>query len=662
MSSEAHTLPPPLLGAYPQRDPARPAHAWPAAMRGALAVWRKGGASALPAAVARGLADGAARWRTADASTLAEAARAWRADAARGDIPARDARCGEALALAAAAMQRSLGYVPYDTQLRAAWLMIDGALVEMATGEGKTLAAGLAAAVSALRGTPVHVLTANDYLVRRDRDAMAPMFELLGLRSAAVTAPTSRDERRQAYRHDIVYATGREVVFDYLKDHVALGGERDPRMLRARALGAEATAVTAAPVLPGLHQALIDEADSILLDEACIPFILAAQGAALAVETLEAARAVAATLAEGEFVLRPAVRDAQLTDAGMARLASAMRPGSPLWPLRHGQELVRAALVAERLLLRDRDYALRPDGIALIDEVTGRIAQGRQWTGPLQAMVELKEGLPPSPASSTAARITFQRFFPRYLRLGGMSGTLRESRGELQSLYGCPVVRLPLAQPSRARWLGTRGFIHSAARWAAVVQRVRACVAAGRPVLVGTDSVAASRALSAALDQAAIAHQVLNAVQDADEAALVAQAGQAGRVTVATNIAGRGTDIRLDAAAHAAGGLHVILALANRARRIDRQLRGRGARHGDPGSAERLLALDDAVLALWPRAVLRSAVRAADAQGELPRAWTALLLAGAQHQAEWRTRLLRRDLRLADKGLPDTYRMAGSTE
>jgi preprotein translocase subunit SecA len=572
----------------------------------------------------------------------------------------RDARCGEALALAAAAMQRSLGYVPYDTQLRAAWLMIDGALVEMATGEGKTLAAGLAAAVSALRGVPVHVLTANDYLVQRDRDAMAPMFELLGLRSAAVTARLSRDERHDAYRHDIVYATGREVVFDYLKDHVALGGERDPRMLRARALGGGAAA--AAPVLPGLHQALIDEADSILLDEACIPFILAAPGAAPAVEALDAARAVAARLGAGEFILRPAARDAQLTQSGLDRLTRELQPAGPLWPLRHGQELVRAALVAEHLMLRDRDYALRPDGIALIDEVTGRIAQGRQWTGPLQAMVELKEGRVPSAASSTAARITFQRFFPRYLRLGGMSGTLRESRGELESLYACPVVRLPLAQPSRARWLGTRGFVSAAVRWAAVVQQVRACVAAGRPVLVGTDSVAASRALSAALDHAAIPHQVLNAVQDADEAALVAQAGQAGRVTVATNIAGRGTDIRLDAAAHAAGGLHVILALANRSRRIDRQLRGRGARHGDPGSAERLLALDDAVLALWPRAVRRAAARTADAQGELPSAWTRVLLTGAQHVAEWRTRLLRRDLRLADKGLPETYRIAGSTE
>jgi preprotein translocase subunit SecA len=221
---------------------------------------------------------------------------------------------------------------------------------------------------------------------------------------------------------------------------------------------------------------------------------------------------------------------------------------------------------------------------------------------------------------------------------------------------------VPLARPAQGRWLGTSCHLSSAARATAVVERVRACVAAGRPVLVGTGSVAASQTLSARLDAAGIAHQVLNAVQDADEADRIAAAGRAGAVTVATNIAGRGTDIRLDGAARAAGGLHVVLALANRSRRIDRQLLGRGARHGDPGSAERMLALDDDLLAQWPRLLLRAAARLADAQGRLPGLLGLALLAPAQRRCEWQDRLLRRDLRLADDGLADNYRISGGVE
>jgi preprotein translocase subunit SecA len=277
-------------------------------------------------------------------------------------------------------------------------------------------------------------------------------------------------------------------------------------------------------------------------------------------------------------------------------------------------------------------------------------------------LVELKEGLEPTPATRTAARITYQRFFPRYQRLGGMSGTLREARAELRAAYACPIVRMPLVRPSRASWLGTSCHVSSAARWAAVVQRVRDIVAQGRPVLVGTDSVEASRALSEVLGANGLAHEVLNAVQDADEAAQIARAGAAGVVTVATNIAGRGTDIRLEPAAREAGGLHVILALANRARRIDRQLLGRGARHGDPGSAERMLALDDAVLAAWPRALRKALAGLADAQGRVPPRMATVMLALAQRAAEWRERSLRRDLRLADEGLAENFALAGGTE
>jgi len=643
------SLPGPCADAATATGVVRPLPAW---------QWPRRGA-ALPRATAAALAQTRARWASAPADELTRAATAWRGSRSGGRAMTAQAT-GEALGLAAAALQHTTGLVPYDSQLCAAWLMLDGALAEMATGEGKTLAAALAAAAAALGGTPVQVLTANDYLVQRDQAAMAPCFALLGLHSAAITAAMPREQRPVAYRQDIVYLTGRELVFDYLKDHVALHGDRDARTLRARALAGSAGAAEA--VVPALRLAIVDEADSILLDEACIPFILAAQGAAPRLDALEAARALAARLGEGDFTLQSQRHDAELTARGLARLDGEFHSAGPLYPPRHGQELVRAALVAQHLMRRDRDYALVDGQVALIDTVTGRIAAGRQWTGPLHALIELKEGLAPSTASATAARITYQRFFPRYLRLGGMSGTLREAAGELGGLYGCRVVRVPLTRPSQGRWLGTSGHVTSAARWAAVALRVRDCVAAGRPVLVGTASVAASRALSSVLTAAGLTHQVLNAVQDGDEAERIAAAGRAGCVTVATNIAGRGTDIRLDAAARAAGGLHVILALANRSRRIDRQLLGRGARHGDPGSAERMLALDDELMAQWPRAVLRLAARLADSRGVLPAPLALALLLPAQRRCEWQDRLVRRDLRLADDGLVDNYRLGGSLE
>ena len=568
-----------------------------------------------------------------------------------------------ALGLVAAALQLTLGPRAYGQQGLAAWLMLQGHLVEMATGEGKTLAAGLAAATAALAGLQVHVLTANDYLVQRDRETLQPLYQALGLGSATVCAGTPREERLLAYAQPIVYVTGRELVFNHLKDHLQLSGERDPRVLRARVLARPDAGGFLQPLVPRLQQAIIDEADSILLDEAVIPFILSMPGPPPDVAALEAARVLARLLQPDEYALLPQARRAELRGAGCERIARAIHPSSPLWPARHAFELVRAALVAEHLLRKGRDYVVGEQGVSLIDDITGRIAEGRQWNHPLHAMVELKEGLKPGTPMQTAARITYQRFFPRYERLGGMSGTLRESAGELRALYRCGVRRVPLVKPSQARWLGRRGFVDAAARQLACVEVIRGLLRERRPVLVGTDSVQASQNLSAALQRAGIEHQVLNAVQDADEAEAVARAGEAGRVTVTTNLAGRGTDIRLSDAARAAGGLHVILALSNRSRRIDRQLAGRSARHGDPGSAEAMLSLDDAVVAqAWPARWRAALARLADAQGELPRALIGPLVALAQRQAEWRERLLRRDLRLMDEGQIEQMAFSGRQE
>ncbi len=695
------------FAAYPQRDTDT---SWPAlrdAARWLRATLQRRGMARLPARIDRALAAARRRLMHLDDVKLHALLPKLRAQLRRSGLKGDAA--GYALAVVAEFAQRRLGMTPYPTQLLAAWLMLEGRFAEMATGEGKTLAAGLGAAAAALAGVPVHLLTANDYLVQRDREKMLPLFDALGLSSACVLPSMARAEREAAYRCDIVYLTARELAFDYLRDHLLLSGVRDPRLLRALEIahgqpGQESTdfgvlsamfdvstraasldviaaplpvPVSApstplamqspAPVLPGLCLALIDEADSILLDEATVPLILAAAADATQTASFERAMEIARTLRRGrDYAIDSAQRRAELHDDGRAAVTTAVKAlhgdKGMLRPARRAHELVAAALSACHALQRDRDYTVQDGKLQLIDEVTGRIADGRQWTGPLQAMVELKEGLVPSPGTRVSAQITYQRFFPRYLRVGGMSGTLAEARRELRVLYDGDVQRVPLAKADRRLWLGEQLFADTPARDAALVERVRRMVALGRPVLVGTDSVAASNRLSASLRAAGIDNQLLNATQDAHEAERIARAGCAGVVTVATNIAGRGTDIVLDAAARAAGGLHVVATMRNRSRRIDRQLIGRAARHGDPGSAERLLSLDDTLFAehlpaLWRRFAQRCAQR-----GVVPRLFARPLAAAAQRRAEWRQRALRQHLRRSDEQSAGLYAFFGGAE
>ncbi len=462
-------------------------------------------------------------------------------------------------------------------------------------------------------------------------------------------------------------------MFDYLKDHLSERGEHDPRVLRARALLASAGQGPSdaiggtGPLLPGLHMAVLDEADASLLDEAVMPLILAQPGRPVDAAAYACAYAVTARLQRGrDYHLRPAQRRAQLTEAGRARVDDGVQAGgggatAPLPPQRV-HELAEAALAARWLFRREREYTVTPSGVQLIDEVTGRIAEGRQWSSALQQMVEHKEGVAMSAPAQPAAQITFQRFFPRYLHLGGMSGTLIEARSELRLLYGLGVAPVPLARASRRRWLGETLFVTASLKWAAAVRAIASARQCGRPVLVGTDSVADSAHLSGLLQAAGIPHQMLNAVQDAHEADCIGQAGRSGTVTVATNMAGRGTDIHLDAQARAAGGLHVIACMRNRARRIDRQLIGRCARHGDPGSAQRLAALDDLLLQRALPHWLRRAAAACARQGRVPRLCALPLLALAQRRAEWQEALHRRRLRSAERELDDLYGFAGITE
>ncbi len=581
-----------LLGRYPER--AREAN--PKGRFG-IAAWR---ALAAPAdtlrlrryrAFATAVAERSAALAAISTEALGMRVRDLRADLSRDGFA--EACLVEAFALVDLAAQRALGHRPFDTQVIAARIMFDRRVAEMATGEGKTLAAALCAAVGGLAGVPVHVVTVNDYLVARDAAHMAPMFAALGLTVGHVLSTHDVDARRRAWACDVTYCTAKELVFDYLRDRSV----RDPALSELHRSAAALDGTEAAPstLLRGLCMAVVDEADSILIDEARIPLVLSAAApqsgqVAFHAEALTIARRL---VPDRDFLADPQTRAVTLTDAGRATLDAWPAVEAAAWRHRlQRDEAIGTALAALHVYRSDHHYLVRDGKVHIIDDSTGRLAPGRVWSRGLHQMIELKEGCATSAEQVTASQITYQRFFRRYLHLGGMSGTVREARSELATVYGLDVVAVPLRRPDRRRLLPTRLFRDHRTQWLAVIARTLAVTENGRPVLIGTDSVAASESLGRALASAGIAHAVLSARNDGEEAAIVAQAGCAGRVTVATNMAGRGTDIPLAAGVADSGGLHVISCQHNASRRIDRQLIGRCARQGDPGSAETLLALD----------------------------------------------------------------------
>jgi preprotein translocase subunit SecA len=537
-----------------------------------------------------------------------------------------DILLAELFAIIKKTCERELGHIPYDTQLIAARIMLDGKLAEMATGEGKTLAAGICVAAAALAGIPVHLITSNDYLVTRDAESLSPLHLALGLSVGTVVQGMETPARKQAYDCNITYVTAKELVFDYLRDRTS--GSRARTSLHHRV--AQIAGQTPNTLLRGLYMAIIDEADSILIDEARVPLILSQSVLQDAqVEYHSNIFALASTLiSQQDFVLNQRILSAELTESGLQKLHDERQKlGQLSHNKMHLEETMCQALAALYLFHRDKHYLVRDDAVHIIDEITGRISPGRVWSRGLHQLIELKEHCKPSGEMVTAAQITYQRFFPRYLRLGGMSGTLSESRAELFSLFDLKIVKVPLRKPSQRIILPTRIYRDHQALWAAVTKRVSSLHKNGHPILIGTDSVADSEVLSAQLKQAGLAHEVLNARQDQREANIVAQAGQAKQITVSTNIAGRGTDIALGKGVEALGGIHLISCQHNPSRRIDRQLIGRCARQGKPGVAETLISMDKPLIAdLFPFWVKQWLVKLAGIAGFSRPQWLVMLV------------------------------------
>jgi preprotein translocase subunit SecA len=542
----------------------------------------------------------------------------------------------EALALVREAAVRSTGMRPFDTQLLGVACVVTGRLAEMQTGEGKTLTAGLGAALVACAKVPVHVATVNDYLAERDAQDNQALFSYLGLSVGHVITGMSLEQRRAAYACDIAYCTGKELVFDYLKDRVQVGHDTNQVRHRFQALLGDPPKPL---LLRGLHFAIVDEADSVFIDEARTPLILSDNAGQPEDPSLftEALGLAARMQAPDHFRIQPAHRELVLTTLGRQWLTEHTLTLGRDWAVRASREhLVSQALRALHLFHRDQHYIVSDQKVHIVDEHTGRVLPGRIWEGGLHQTIEAKEGCPYSDQSRTVARITYQRFFRRYLRLSGMTGTAQEVRRELWAVYGLETVVVPTHRPSQRRTLPPVALATEAARWARVVQEVRPLLAQGRPVLIGTRTVEASEALSAVLSAHGLPHQLLNARQDADEADMVARAGEPGMLTVATNMAGRGTDIKLPPEVKASGGLHVILTAFHDASRVDRQLFGRAARQGDPGTVQALVCLEDALLAHHAGGLLATVQRMlpAGSEGVLASLSLRLLRWWAQRRAE----------------------------
>lgn len=491
------------------------------------------------------------------------------------EIAARTGNLLQYMAVAAVAASRILGQEMYDVQLRGALALARGSIAEMQTGEGKTLAAVPAVAWLARERKGVHAMTVNDYLAGRDARWMGDIYRLLGLTVGYVNQAMTAEERRAAYGCDITYASANEIGFDVLRDRLALrAGEQVHRPFSA---------------------AVIDEADSILIDEARIPLVIAGgdtEGARLA----WTADAVVRGLRRGvHYTVDAGAHNAALTDAGIREVEHAFACGNLFeernLPL---HTAVQDALEAHALLRRDVDYLVKSGAIEMVDEFKGRIALNRRWPAGLHTAVEAKEGVAPKPQGMVLGSTTMQNLVALYPRVCGMTGTAATQAIELQRVYGLRVEVIPTHRPVIREDRPDLLFETKAGKEAAIIAEIRRVHATGQPILVGTASVEESERLSRRLPD--VPHNVLNARHDEAEAAIIAQAGQRGAVTLSTNMAGRGTDIRLGEGVAALGGLYVLGTNRHESRRIDNQLRGRAGRQGDPGCSRFFISLEDPLL------------------------------------------------------------------
>jgi preprotein translocase subunit SecA len=561
---------------------------------------------------------------------------------------------------------RTLGKRHFDVQLLGGWLMAHGMLAEMATGEGKTLTTTLPACTAAMAGIPVHVITANDYLAARDAETMMPLYNRLGLTAGAVTDGMGKEQCQKTYQSHIVHTTNKQIAFDYLRDRMAIGKDTGYLSFQFKQLQDKMNQGGDQLLLSGLCFALIDEADSVLIDEAKTPLIISqTRPNEEAKETYGDALYLASLLsADEDFAVDTSTRKFEFTQQGENKLAYNIATLPKLWQNKRKREfLVKQALSADYFYKKNKHYVIQDDKVQIVDEFSGRIMADRSWEQGLHQMIEAKEGCLISEQRETLARISYQNFFSRYLRLAGTSGTVKEVAGEMHNIYGLQTVKVPAHKPSQRISMQERIYRTLGLKQQALLVQVAEIYETGRPILIGTGSVAESHEVGDWLSQAGYPHRVLNATQDKDEADIIAEAGQQKAITVATNMAGRGTDIALGLGVFELGGLHVISVNSNDSRRIDRQLYGRCARQGDPGSSEAILSLQDPALQhFYSSVMLKVFSRFCPGAKPIPDIVGKLILRFPQVVKEKRQRRLRKQVMELDRQMSRILAFSGKPE
>ena len=486
----------------------------------------------------------------------------------------------EAFAVVREASWRTLGMRPFDVQVLGGIVLHQGRIAEMKTGEGKTLVATMPVYLNALSGKGVHVITVNDYLARRDSEWMGKIYEFLGLKVGLIVHGLNYEERKEAYNADITYGTNNEFGFDYLRDNMVLYKEN--------------------MVQRPLNFAIVDEVDSILIDEARTPLIISGQAEQSTEIYNKFARFVPKLKKDEDYTVDEKAHSVMPTEKGIKKTENLLGVAN-LYDEENMELLhhLQQALKAHALMKRDRDYVVKNGEVIIVDEFTGRLMLGRRYSEGLHQAIEAKEGVKVEHESKTLATITFQNYFRMYNKLSGMTGTAATEEEEFRKIYGLDVVVIPTNKPMIRVDHPDAIYKTESGKFEAVVREIEECYKKGQPVLVGTISIEKSEMLSSMLKRKGIPHEVLNAKYHEKEAEIIARAGQKGAVTIATNMAGRGTDIVLGEGVAELGGLHIIGTERHESRRIDNQLRGRAGRQGDPGSSRFYISLEDDLMRLF---------------------------------------------------------------
>ncbi len=581
----------------------------------------------------------------------------------RGHAKPSEETVRAALAAVREAASRQTGLHPYLEQLMGALALFRGYLAEMATGEGKTLTAGLAATLLGWAGHPCHVVTVNDYLVQRDAEWLKPLYHFAGLRVGFVTSKLNPEERRKAYGCDVTYTTSKEVLADFLRDRIMVGILQNPtrRLIRRMLIGR--TQPGDGLVMRGLHTAIIDEADSVLIDEAVTPLIISTPRKNDALrEVVQCGHELVGGLErDRHYHTNHRYQEIEFTSAGLQHLEEQCSKLPGFWRgAERRRELVRQSLVAREFFLLGKQYVISEGKVVIVDEFTGRPMPQRSWRQGLHQAIEAKEGIEITDPTETIARLSFQRFFRLYERLSGMTGTAREAAAEFWQIYRLPVTTIPTHKPCVRVHLPDRVFANDDAKWNALVEDIVQTHSTGRPILIGTRSVAASEKLGRMLQERGLAFRLLNAVRHQEEAQIVAEAGQRGKITIATNMAGRGTDIKLEAGVAELGGLHVIATERHESGRVDRQLFGRSARQGDPGSAQAFVSAEDELLRRYLNPSWRRWLKRSVDQNSLGNRWLSVSAFGrAQKLAQRLAFRQRSNVLRMDNWLDEALSFAG---